>query len=304
MRSMRLIRSHKMIKKIRKLMDHTENTSDHEHNDNDTDAVDAPVAVSVAVSPDQAAQLHSHAEQCRLVEALLFASAEAVPMTSLRERLPEDADLGAILADLEALYTGRGINLVRRGDAWAFRTAPDLVSALTMQVDQPRKLGRAAIETLAIIAYHQPATRGEIETIRGVAVSRGVIDTLMELGWIKPGRRRESPGRPVTWMTTPLFLDHFGLTGINDLPGLDELRATGLLDARPAVVALADQWAERGMEGLPLGDHMATRDQARADAEAQADAEAAAVEFEPVTIEDEDGEPGALPGDEPDDRDW
>ena len=118
-----------------------------------------------------------------------------------------------------------------------------------------RKLSQAALETLAIIAYHQPVTRGEIETIRGVAVSRGALDTLLEQGWVKPGRRRESPGRPVTWVTTPAFLDHFDLNNINDLPGIDELKAAGLLDARPAVAALADRWP----------DQMALEEQADAD---------------------------------------
>jgi segregation and condensation protein B len=211
------------------------------------EAAAAPRADRATISAELAEKLQDEAEQRRLVEALLFASAEPVPMALLRDRLPESADLGAILSDLQALYTGRGVELVRRGDAWAFRTAGDLAAAMTKEVDQPRKLSRATVETLAIIAYHQPVTRGEIETIRGVAVSRGVLDTLLELGWVKPGRRRESPGRPVTWVTTPEFLDHFGLVNTNDLPGLDELKAAGLLDARPAVAALADQWAEQGI---------------------------------------------------------
>lgn len=202
---------------------------------------------------DQAQQMMDDAELRRLVEALLFAATEPVPMAGLLERLPKGTDLGAILEDLQKLYAGRGISLERHGDAWAFRTAADLAPVLTKQVDQPKKLTRATLETLAIIAYHQPVTRGEIETIRGVAVSRGSLDTLLEQGWIKPGRRRETPGRPVTWVTTPAFLDHFDLNNINDLPGIDELKAAGLLDARPAVAALADRWPDQ----LALEDQQA-----------------------------------------------
>jgi segregation and condensation protein B len=118
---------------------------------------------------------------------------------------------------------------------WAFRTSADLSDALSMKKDVQRKLSKAAMETLAIVSYHQPVTRPEIENIRGVAISNGTLDVLMECGWVKPGRRRESPGRPLTWVTTPAFLDHFGLTTLNDLPGMDELKSSGLLDARPAI---------------------------------------------------------------------
>ena len=200
---------------------------------------------TVVLDADEAQSALDNAGLRRLVEALLFAATEPVPMGILRERLPNGTDLGAILEDLQTLYQGRGISLERHGDAWAFRTASDLAPILTQQVDQPKKLTRATLETLAIIAYHQPVTRGEIETIRGVAVSRGALDTLLEQGWVKPGRRRESPGRPVTWVTTPAFLDHFDLNNINDLPGIDELKAAGLLDARPAVAALADRWPDQ-----------------------------------------------------------
>jgi len=180
-------------------------------------------------------------QQKRLIEAVLFASPNAVRLDDLAKRLPEGTDVAALLKELQQDYQSRGINLVVRGDVWAFRTAADLASFLMIEVTKPRKLTRTAVETLAIIAYHQPVTRAEIETIRGVAVSKGALDVLIEAGWIKPGRRRESPGRPLTWITTALFLDHFGLPDLQALPGIEELRAAGLLDARPAITALADQ---------------------------------------------------------------
>ncbi|MEO0394079.1 MAG: SMC-Scp complex subunit ScpB [Pseudomonadota bacterium] len=238
------------------------------------------------MTPDQVEERLAMADQRRLVEALLFAAREPVPMNDLRAHLPKDADLGAVLEDLQTLYNGRGIALERHGDAWAFRTAADLAPVLTKQVDQPKKLTRATLETLAIIAYHQPVTRGEIETIRGVAVSRGALDTLLEQGWIKPGRRRDSPGRPVTWLTTPDFLDHFDLGSINDLPGIDELKAAGLLDARPAVTALAERFPD------------AIDEAAAADADAQAEADEAeehAVELGSVLADDDVDDPDATP---------
>ncbi len=177
------------------------------------------------------------ARDLRMVEAMLFASAEPVSETQLAARLPEGADVGALLAELRQLYEGRGVQLVRVGKSWAFRTAPDLAEALRLETESTRRLSRAAIETLSIIAYHQPVTRAEIEEIRGVSHSKGTLDVLLEAGWIKPGRRRMSPGRPVTWMTTPEFLDHFGLENIKDLPGIDELKSAGLLDTRPAIQA-------------------------------------------------------------------
>lgn len=176
----------------------------------------------------------------RLLEALLFASAEPLSPRAMRERLGEDIDLGALLSELQSHYKDRGVNLVEIGGLWAFRTAPDLGEALSLNKDVQRKLSRAALETMAIIAYHQPITRAEIENIRGVATSKGTLDVLMETGWIKPGRRRESPGRPLTWVTTNAFMDQFGLESMTDLPGLDDLKATGLLDRRPAIEALPD----------------------------------------------------------------
>lgn len=169
----------------------------------------------------------------RMIEALLFASAKPMRMQEIREGLPEGADGAAALESLRRRYQGRGVNLVRIDDAWAFRTAPDLGHLMHRQAEETRRLSRAATETLAIIAYHQPTTRAEIEEVRGVAASRGTLDLLLELGWIRFGRRRETPGRPVTFVTTEGFLDHFGLESPKDLPGLAELRAAGLLDGAP-----------------------------------------------------------------------
>ncbi|MBB3710590.1 segregation and condensation protein B [Limimaricola variabilis] len=176
----------------------------------------------------------TRAEAARMIEALLFASPEPLSTTELGRRLPEGTDLTAALEELRARYAGRGVELCRIGDAWAFRTAPDLGHLLERHAVETRKLSRAATETLAIIAYHQPATRAEIEEIRGVSVSRGTIDQLIEMGWVRLGRRKMTPGRPATFVVTEGFLDHFGLSSPRDLPGLRELRAAGLLDSRRA----------------------------------------------------------------------
>ena len=178
-------------------------------------------------------------QQLRLLEAILFASAEPMTGPELRARLP-DGDLADLLPALAAQYEARGVNLVERDGRWAFRTAPDLAPRLADFAVQPNRISRAAVETLAIIAYHQPVTRSEIESVRGVATSKGTLDQLIEAGWIKPGKRKEVPGRPLTWITTPAFLDHFGLTSLAALPSRDELKAAGLLDARPAVTAAND----------------------------------------------------------------
>lgn len=172
-------------------------------------------------------------EQERMVEAILFAATDPVTVADLAQRMPHGCDPAEALAYLRRRYEGRGVRLVRVGDGWAFRTAPDLGHLMHREVTENRKLSRAAIETLAIIAYHQPATRAEIEEIRGVAVSRGTVDQLLELDWIRFGRRRMTPGRPVTFVVTEAFLDHFGLESARDLPGLRELRQAGLLDNRP-----------------------------------------------------------------------
>lgn len=172
------------------------------------------------------------AERARMVEAIIFASSEPVSERALAERLPFDTDLAAILQHLQKVYEGRGVHLVQVGATWAFRTAPDLGFLLSRETVQQRKLSRAAMEVLAIIAYHQPVTRAELEDIRGVETSKGTLDVLMETGWIKLRGRRRTPGRPVTYGTTDTFLDHFGLPEIRDLPGLEELRGAGLLSAR------------------------------------------------------------------------
>ena len=171
----------------------------------------------------------------RLLEALLFASQKPISEKKLIDRLPNDADISKLLSILEDIYDGHGINLVQVGSGWAFRTAPELGSHLVLERDVRRKLSRAAVETLSIIAYYQPITRAEIEEIRGVTVSKGTIDVLFEAHWIGPKGRRRSPGRPVTWGTTEQFLDHFGISRLDDLPGVDELKAAGLLTKKPAI---------------------------------------------------------------------
>jgi segregation and condensation protein B len=174
----------------------------------------------------------NRAEELRLLEAMLFASSEPLDEKSLAAQLPQGIDVHARLGDLQQEYAPRGVNLVRVDGKWSFRTAYDLAWLLCKESLETRKLSRAAIETLAIIAYHQPVTRAEIEDIRGVTTSKGSIDVLLETGWIRPRGRRKSPGRPVTYATTDTFLSHFGLDGVGDLPGLEELRGSGLLDGR------------------------------------------------------------------------
>jgi len=173
------------------------------------------------------------AEQERMVEAILFASADPVTVKELEVRMPHGSDAAEALVYLRKRYNGRGVAISKVGDAWAIRTAPDLGFLMQKETVETRKLSRAAIETLAIIAYHQPVTRAEIEEIRGVSVSRGTVDQLLELEWIRFGRRRMTPGRPVTFVVTQEFLDHFGLENARDLPGIKELRAAGLLENRP-----------------------------------------------------------------------
>ena len=173
------------------------------------------------------------AEQERMVEAILFASAEPVTVKELNDRMPHGADAAEALVHLRKRYERSGVLVVKVGDAWAIRTAPDLGFLMQKETVETRKLSRAAIETLAIVAYHQPVTRAEIEEIRGVSVSRGTVDQLLEMEWIRFGRRKMTPGRPVTFVVTQSFLDHFGLENARDLPGLKELRSAGLLESRP-----------------------------------------------------------------------
>lgn len=193
--------------------------------------------------------MSDRAQQLRLIEALLFATAEPIGEEVLIRHLEEAADVNGLLQELAEAYAGRGVNLVRLAGGWAFRTAPDLAAKLRIERPVARKLSRAAVETLAVIAYHQPVTRGEIEQIRGVALGKGTLDALMETGWVRPKGRRAGPGRPLQWATTPEFLVHFGMDSLNELPGIDELRAAGLLDLAP--VAFPER-ADDGAPGEPV----------------------------------------------------
>ena len=186
----------------------------------------------------------------RLLEALFFAAPEPLGEADLTRHLGPEADIASLVRELAEIYDGRGVNLVRVAGGWTFRTAPDLGPELQRERIVARKLSRATVETLAIVAYHQPVTRAEIEAIRGVALARGTLDRLLEAGWVRPAGRREAPGRPLIWATTPEFLSHFGLDNLRDLPGIEELRAAGLLDIGPASLgeapSLAAQHAEAG----------------------------------------------------------
>ena len=170
-------------------------------------------------------------EQQRMVEAILFASSTPVTVAELKNRMPQGSDPAFALDELKVEYSGRGVNLVKVGDGWAMRTSADLSFLMRKETIETRKLSRAAVETLAIIAYHQPVTRLEIEEVRGVGVSKGTVDLLLEMDWIKFGRRKMTPGRPVTFVVTQHFLDHFGLESAKDLPGLKELKSAGLLES-------------------------------------------------------------------------
>ncbi len=216
-------------------------------NDNDAMITDHPVEASGDEKNDLVPEETEHKEADsapseeglqaakRLVEALLFASAEPLTERMLANRVPDGVNIKSLLKDLQADYAERGVNLNRAGTSWAFRTAEDLGAVLNVETEVARKMNRAGIETMAVIAYHQPVTRAEIEEIRGVSLSKGTLDMLFEKKWIKPRGRRETPGRPMTWGTTDIFLDHFGLSGLTDLPGLDELKVAGLLESGPAL---------------------------------------------------------------------
>ncbi len=218
-------------------------------------------------------------QQLRLIEALLFASAEPLDEAALADRLPEGADVKALLAELTETYANRGVRLAKVGKGWAFRTAADLSPYLRSETTVSRTLSPAMTETLAIIAYHQPVTRAEIEEIRGKSLSRGTLDLLLQAGWVKPRGHRRSPGRPMTWGTSDAFLDHFGLESLDALPGIEDLKAAGLLDSRPAITAY-------GAIAKPGGDQLPEP--------AEEESEAAANLLEPLAA-DEDGE-GAKPG--------
>jgi segregation and condensation protein B len=211
----------------------------------------ANAAVVIAVDNDATADKQSpedRRDNLRMVEALVFASNEPLSAEEIAGRLPRGTDVSGLLRELQAIYAERGVNLVQVAGKWSFRTAGDLSFLLSREAVEQRRLSRAALETLAIIAYHQPVTRAEIEEIRGVAASRGTLDVLLETGWIRMRGRRRAPGRPVTYGTSEAFLSHFGLDAVSDLPGLDELKAAGLLDSRvPTDLTIPAPSADEGL---------------------------------------------------------
>ena len=176
----------------------------------------------------------------KLLEAILFASGEPVEETDLKDKIKDKKNITNYLNQIKDFYNSRGINLIKTGSKWSFRTSNELIDDLTIFKTQKRKLSRAALETLSIIAYQQPITRSEIENIRGVQMGRGSIDHLMEIGWIKPSGRKNIPGKPTLWSTTDMFIEHFGLSNLNDLPNKDELKASGFLDKRAAITTISD----------------------------------------------------------------
>ena len=202
-------------------------------------------------------------DHLKLLEAILFSATDVMPEKSLEARLPEGAELKGLLERLQADYEGRGVQIVHAGKGWAFRTDPEIAQQLNIESEDKRKLSRAAIETLAIVAYHQPVTRAEIEEVRGVSLSKGTLDVLFDAGWIRPKGRRRTPGRPMTWGTTDAFLDHFGLETVKDLPGMEELKAAGLIDTRPALAA----YSARGEMGGDLLDSAAENEVMEAEAQ-------------------------------------
>lgn len=242
--------------------------------------------------------MHPHAERSqhlRILEAILFAATEPVSLEKFREHLPDTADVAGLLEDLRENYSNRGVNLVQLAGKYMFRTAEDMAFVLRKDVQEQKRLTKAGLETMAIIAYHQPVTRADIEDIRGVAISKGTLDTLLDIGWIKMRGRRKTPGRPVTYGTTETFMQHFGLNDITDLPGLQELKAAGLLEANlppgfdvPVPKApeelTADEEPLDGTEQMPLDMHLPDPDAAAPEV-----AEAAAPEItETGTNEAED----------------
>ncbi len=279
--------------------EHSE-TEAHEAEPSETEAL-----VAEAVEPVVET---STADDLRLIEALLFAASSPLDEAAIKERLAEGTDVRALMAELTEAYAPRGVNIAVVAGGWTIRTAPDLAPRMKLTQKVGRKLSRAAIETLAVVAYHQPVTRAEIEEIRGVVISKGTLDTLMEAGWIVPKGRKQTVGRPVTWVTTEAFLVHFGLASLSDLPGIDELRATGLIGPRP-VATLSETI------GIPEGSALppAPGDNDGGDGEAsnglEEDARAAVLEDTEAEVakaeeaeEDEDSE-DAVEDDEAEDAD-
>jgi segregation and condensation protein B len=214
-------------------------------------------AVTKRIEDEDGGEAEVFAQSLRIVEALLFASAAPLSEEELAHSVPSGVAVGQVLARLVEAYASRGVNLRQVAGKWAFRTAPDLGYLLAAEAEPPRKLSRAALEVLAIIAYHQPVTRAEIEEIRGVATAKGTLDILLEAGWVRLRGRRRTPGRPVTYGTTPGFLDHFGLDRIDDLPGLDELKGSGFIEGRLSkdlTVPIPDDDPSLREDEDPLGD--------------------------------------------------
>jgi segregation and condensation protein B len=213
-------------------------------------AMAATTATVTSLSPED------RRRALRVIEAVIFAASEPVAVETLADKLPDQHDIEGLLRELQQAYAGRGVNLVQVAGKWAFRTADDLSFLLSRDVTEPKRLSRAALETLAIVAYHQPVTRAEIEEIRGVSASRGTLDVLLEVGWVRMRGRRRAPGRPITYGTTEAFLDHFGLNAVADLPGLDELKGAGLLDGASAALSIPDPRdpLELAVDEDPLAD--------------------------------------------------
>lgn len=285
--------------------DETGSESPAAENTAEEDGAAEETAVEDASPDDVEEAMQDLVQETRIVEALLFAATEPVSTDFLAERLPEGTDIGAILEDIKTLYADRGVNLARVAGKWSLRTAEDLSPHLRIERKVTRKPSRAAVESLAIIAYHQPVTRSEVEEIRGVSVSKGSFDVLLEAGWIRPVGRRRTPGRPTTWGTTPDFLEMFGLDSLADLPGVDELKASGLLDTRPAGTIIGDSgemYNDAEAEGAPEeeepealgdGDDVGSPETAETEAEDENPAETLDAEAEAVAetaAEDEDEE--------------
>lgn len=240
------------------------------------DYADIEAAVRALAQAHQPTKAQLEAEEAeaarqrhkRMLEALLFAAEAPLSTEALRKRMPEGADVTALLAALEADYAQRGVNLARVAGKWRFQTAPEVAPILREDRSEPQKLSRAALETLAIVAYHQPATRAEIEAVRGVAVSKGTLDQLLEIGWVRPRGRRRAPGRPLVYVTTDAFLEHFGLEGLDELPGKSDLKAQGLLDeTAPDDFEVPDPTLAGLQDELPLepGDEPAGKEEFHTD---------------------------------------
>jgi segregation and condensation protein B len=251
--------------------------------DTDTDdALDDSAATDNASAEAPPVDLSEQAQQLRMLEALLFAATEPLDERTLGERLPDGAEIPALVEELRQAYANRGVNLTKVAGKWAFRTAPDLHFVLQEYRQDTRRLSRAALETLAIIAYHQPITRAEIEEVRGVGLSKGTLDMLIEIGWVRMRGRRRTPGRPVTYGVTDAFLEHFGFESVRDLPGIDELKAAGLLEGEvpPGLLAIT-----QGLEEDPLDDDD-DGTESSADDESEATAEVIELSRDPGTVQE------------------